>query len=443
MAQTVLFYDTFDGEAGTPLPARAPDVGLWGQYDGSLAPHDIKLSGGGSIAPTGWVELTTQPLTKPSGVAFEARRKIAGPGRARLVLATNSGFGTYAIAELYSDGLCVLSTETGSVTAYPQGVIPGITLALKVEASGASMSVNGALVLSKSASAALLSSTTALLQVSVEDGAELEYVVLLSDPDGAWGEGGGGSEIDVAVQGTINTQYGAPDAGSAFDVSGDCGTEYGALASSTNYGPDGVLAIRYGAPLAYYDAVVIVQGTCQFNSAEPGARIGVNVASPELARYGQVAASFDVCVSLHSDEPASRSGVPIAWHIEDQAVTTVHDAYGSCLTGYGSPSAGHPQLGNVQGVALTGYGSAHAALIAQPVSVCTTVAGAPSLVGIASLPGVRTTKYGTPSNVIAHIVSGVCRTKYGKAKVRFPDARMVYGLNNGRRAGVPRAVEMV
>lgn len=443
MAQTVLFYDTFDGEAGTPLPARAPDVGLWGQYDGSLAPHDIKLSGGGSIAPTGWVELTTQPLTKPSGVAFEARRKIAGPGRARLVLATNSGFGTYAIAELYSDGLCVLSTETGSVTAYPQGVIPGITLALKVEASGASMSVNGTPVLSKSASAALLSSTTALLQVSVEDGAELEYVVLLSDPDGAWDEGGGGSEIDVAVQGTINTQYGAPYAGSAFDVSGDCGTEYGALASSTNYGPDGVLAIRYGAPLAYYDAVVLVQGTCQFNSAEPGARLGVNVASPELARYGQVAASFDVCVSLHSDEPASRSGVPIAWNVETQALSTVHDAYGTAATVCGLPSAGPSILTAVGGTLVSKYGAPACATLVRPDSFVASNAGQPFSAAIASIRGELGAKYGTPVNTIAHIVAGVCRTKCGKAKVAFPDARMVYGLNNGRRAGVPRAVEMV
>lgn len=423
MAQTVLFYDTFDGEAGTPLPSRAPDVGLWGQYDGSLPPQDITLSGGGSIAPTGWVELTTQPLTKPSGVAFEAIRKIAGPGRASLVLAINSDFGTYASAELYSDGLCMLSTETGSVTAYPQGVIPGITLALKVEASGTSMSVNGTPVLSKSTSAALLSSTTALLKVSVEDGAELEYVVLLSDPDGAWDEGGGGSDIDVAVQGTINTQYGA-------------------LASSTNYGPDGVLAIRYGAPLAYYDAVVLVQGTCQFNSAEPGARLGVNVAPPELARYGQVAASFDVRVSLHSDEPASRSGVPLAWHIESQAVTTVHDAYGSCSTVYGTPSAGHPQLGDVTGASLTAYGSLTSAVIAQPAAVSTTAFGLPSAAAIASVPGVRGTKFGVPSNIVAHIVTGISRTKYGKVKAAFPDAHMVYGLNNGRRAGVPRAVEI-
>lgn len=442
MAQTVLFYDTFDGEAGTPLPSRAPDVGLWGQYDGSMAPQDITLSGGGSIAPTGWVELTTQPLTKPSGVAFEAIRKIAGPGRASLVLAINSDFGTYAIADLYSDGLCMLSTETGSVTAYPQGVIPGITLALKVEASGTSMSVNGTPVLSKSTSAALLSSTTALLKVSVEDGAELEYVVLLSDPDGAWDEGGGGSDIDVAVQGTINTQYGAPNAGSAFYVSGDCGTEYGALASSTNYGPDGVLAIRYGAHLAYYDAVVLVQGTCQFNSAEPGARLGVNVASPELARYGQVAASFDVRVSLHSDEPSSRSGVPLAWHIESQVVTTVHDAYGSCSTVYGTPSAEHPQLGDVTGASLTAYGSLTSAVIAQPAAVSATAFGLPSAAAIASVPGVRGTKFGVPSNIVAHIVTGISRTKYGKVKAAFPDAHMVYGLNNGRRAGVPRAVEI-
>lgn len=159
-------------------------------------------------------------------------------------------------------------------------------------------------------------------------------------------------------------------------------------------------------------------------------------------QYGGVLARYDVSVSVDAALPSTRAGVAIAWHIEYQAVATVHDAYGPCLTGYGSPSAGHPQLGDVQGAALTGYGSAHAALIAQPVSVCTTVAGAPSLVGIASLPGVRTTKYGTPSNVIAHIVSGVCRTRYGKAKIRFPDAHMVYGLNNGRRAGVPRAVEL-
>lgn len=188
--------------------------------------------------------------------------------------------------------------------------------------------------------------------------------------------------------------------------------------------------------------VVLVQGSSLTQYGTHSAAAVVVAEGASATQYGGVLASYDVSVSVDATLPSTRAGVPLAWHIESQAVTTVHDAYGSCLTGYGSPSAGHPQLGNVQGAALTGYGAIQTAVMAQPSSACTTASGIPSVAGIVSISGARATKYGTPSNVIAHIVSGVCRTRYGKAKVRFPDAHMVYGLNNGRRAGVPRAVEL-
>lgn len=176
-----------------------------------------------------------------------------------------------------------------------------------------------------------------------------------------------------------------------------------------------------------------------------GAIAAVAVATPEGAsttQYGAVWAKYDVSVSAAPSEPSTQGGTPLAWKISTEAVTTVHDAYGARTTGYGTPGAGHPHVCDVPGTSATGYGVPSAAAVSLPGSACTTLAGQPSVAPIASVKGVRGTQYGTPANIVAHIVAGACRTKYGKAKTAFPDAHMVFGLNNGRRAGVPRAVEL-
>ena len=204
------------------------------------------------------------------------------------------------------------------------------------------------------------------------------------------------------------------------------------------------------APTMLADAGVMAENPTILVPGLPITQYGevsaVAIASPEavaVTQYGSVLARYDVSVSVDAVEPSTRAGVPLAWHIESQAVTTVHDAYGSCSTVYGTPSAGHPQLGDVTGASLTAYGSLTSAVIAQPAAASATAFGLPSAVAIASVPGVRWTKCGVPSNIVAHIVTGISRTKYGRVKAAFPDAHMVYGLNNGRRAGVPRAVELV
>lgn len=204
----------------------------------------------------------------------------------------------------------------------------------------------------------------------------------------------------------------------------------------------GVCTTNAGTPIAINDEIVSVVGVC---TTQVGAPQIVIAHAPEGAistRFGAIAAAYDVSVDVPPPDLSTRCGTPLAWLLNVSGIATVHDAYGVCATGYGAVRASHPQLSDVQGVSVCAYGAPSAAALAQSAPASTTAAGTPSATAVASVAGVRGTQYGTPANVVAHIVTGVCRTKYGRPRAAFPDAHMVYGLNNGRRAGVPRAVEI-
>lgn len=170
--------------------------------------------------------------------------------------------------------------------------------------------------------------------------------------------------------------------------------------------------------------------------------LSVSVQGACTTQYGPVLAAYDVTVTVDSVEPSTRGGTPIAWELVTQLVGTVHHVYGACTTEYGEPSAGHPQIAEVAGVMLTNYGTPSAAASVTTLGACSTMVGQPSAAAAVSVMGACGTKYGVPSNVIAHIVLGVCNTKYGKVTAVRPSSHLVYSLNNGRRAGVPRAAEI-
>lgn len=181
------------------------------------------------------------------------------------------------------------------------------------------------------------------------------------------------------------------------------------------------------------------------NNTAYGAPVAASGVTPEGActtQYGPVLAAYDVTVTVDSVEPSTRGGTPIAWGLVTQIVGTVHHVNGACTTEYGEPSAGHPQIAEVAGVMLTNYGTPSAAASVTTLGVCSTMVGQPSAAAAVSVMGACGTKYGVPSNVIAHIVLGVCNTKYGKVTAVRPSSHLVYSLNNGRRAGVPRAAEI-
>ncbi len=188
--------------------------------------------------------------------------------------------------------------------------------------------------------------------------------------------------------------------------------------------------------------IVHVLGVSNTAYDVPVAVAGVTPEGACTTQYGPVLAAYDVTVTVDSVEPSTRGGTPIAWELVTQLVGTVHHVYGACTTEYGEPSAGHPQIAEVAGVMLTNYGTPSAAAGVTPLGVCSTMVGQPSAAAAVSVMGAYGTKYGVPSNVIAHIVLGVCNTKYGKVTAVRPSSHLVYSLNNGRRAGVPRAAEI-
>lgn len=188
--------------------------------------------------------------------------------------------------------------------------------------------------------------------------------------------------------------------------------------------------------------IVHVLGVSNTAYDVPVAVAGVTPEGACTTQYGPVMAAYDVTVTVDSVEPSTRGGTPIAWELVTQLGGTVHHVYGACTTEYGEPSAGHPQIAEVAGVMLTNYGTPSSAASVTPLGVCATMVGEPSAAAAVSVIGACGTKYGVPSNVIAHIVLGVCNTKYGKVKAVRPSSHLVYSLNNGRRAGVPRAAEI-
>lgn len=188
--------------------------------------------------------------------------------------------------------------------------------------------------------------------------------------------------------------------------------------------------------------VVHVDGVSAARYGSISATVGVTPNSVAVIRYGYVIAAYDVAVAVDPTEPSSRGGVPVAWNLVTQIVGTVNTAYGSCTTMYGHPSAGHPQLADVPGALLTGYGSPSVAVRASPSGAYGLMHGHPSAVAAITVAGARGTMYGHPANIIGHIVAGARNTKYGKVTAIRPRSHMVYSLNNGRRAGVPRAAEI-
>lgn len=212
-----------------------------------------------------------------------------------------------------------------------------------------------------------------------------------------------------------------PPAPVIVTVTGVSGTQYGQPSIALSVAVDGVSTTQYGTPAA---AAI----------AQP--------AGVSNTKYGAIVAAYDVSVTVVGVGPLSRGGTPLAWEASTQYVGTIHHVYGAHTTSYGTPSAGHPQLCDVPGVSNTSYGVPSAAVQVRPEPAHTTMAGYPSAAVIVSVAGVCGTKYGTPRSVFAHVVKGVCNTKYGRPRVAFPGGYMVYGLNNGRRAGVPRAAEI-
>lgn len=204
----------------------------------------------------------------------------------------------------------------------------------------------------------------------------------------------------------------------------------------------GVCTTNAGTPIAINDEIVSVVGVC---TTQVGAPKIVTAHAPEGAistRFGAIAAAYDVSVDVPPPDLSTRCGTPLAWLLNVSGIATVHDAYGTLATSVGTPFAVRQIVAALSGAAVTQFGGPSAVSVCRPESEATTMAGIPSSSAVSVLLGTSETKCGTPSNVIAHIVLGVCRTKSGKLRAAFPGAHMVYGLNNGRRAGVPRAVEI-
>ena len=180
----------------------------------------------------------------------------------------------------------------------------------------------------------------------------------------------------------------------------------------------------------------------QSTGVPPAPGVSVDVLGVSTTRYGGIIAAYDVSVDVQPAEPSTRYGAPLAWTISQEVVGTIHHAYGGYSTQYGLPSAASPVGVIVQGACTTGYGSPAAAAVVAMVGGSSNQAGTPSASVIVRAKGVQGTQYGRPSLHKAHIVKGVQRTRYGRVVAARPNAHLVYGLNNGRRAGVPRAVEI-
>lgn len=384
MAQTTLFLDTFTGPAG-PLSGHTPEVGGYGYADGN-----IDGSGGAVPGGSGWVEVVGYPPpaapAPTTGKTYTALSRMMWDGGGEPNAGINGSNNDEIFVELSADSTSArigyISGDATEHTEASYSVTPNLsgptTIIIVVGPDGSEITVNGDLV------ASIAEFTATDLDISpVSVSAYTEFGVLdeLSLIESS-PDGGG---VSVVVEGAMGTGYGTPAAAT------------------------GTIA----APL----------GVC-------------------TTQYGPIIAAYDVTVHVDAVAPSARSGTPLAWKRTTETLGTVHDAYGACTSVAGTPAAGHPQIAGVQGVSLTSYGLPFASTLVTPLSSCTTMAGQPSAAAAVSVHGVCGTKYGKLSNIIAHIVSGVCLTKYGKPKVAFPNGYRVYGLNNGRRAGVPRAAEI-
>lgn len=401
MAQTTIFLDTFTGDSGLAISARSPETGSWAGVGDA---HDVKLDGDGfAHRPGSSGELAPYlPLPEfyaPVGcdsVVLAVSFKI--PSTPPNNWAASAWLTCVSVLDDLEYGLSTHIFDGGGGS----GVI-------EIDVAGLY--------------------TVETLNFTITAGEEFTVVIRINAGESATHEvevfGPAWSE-SIPIEGAAVDYLSLP-IGAALEFNDNSQTRIGSFSIVANgegegpgqYTVDGASTTMYGQP-----------------------RMTHAVAGAESTRYGAILAKYDVSARVAPQEPSTRSGTPLAWLLDVDAVGTIHGAYGACTTGAGIPRAGHPQIGEVHGASTTESGSPTSRVRVIPEAAHTTMAGQPGATARVSVEGVCGTKYGTPSGGASHAVSGSCLTKYGKPKVSFPNGCRVYGLNNGRRAGVPRAVEI-
>lgn len=400
MAQTIIFLDTFTGDSGVALSAHSPETGSW---VGAAGADDVKLDGAGFAHLPGSFPEEAPTLRLPffaaqpgaAAASLSATFKVPSTpsynwvGSMDLLFGEDWDYGLLSNIFDYGAGSGVIETAV-------QGAYYSETLEFPLTAG-----------------------EEFTIVLTINAGASATHTVHVSGP--GWSESASMVGVDEDCL-ALPFQAGL----SLNDVSQ---VKLGNFSVAVD-----------GEVTQPEDAQYTVSGAYTTMYGQP--RISHAVAGSDSTRYGAILAKYDVSARVATQEPSTRSGTPLAWLLAVDAVGTIHGAYGACTTGAGTPRAGHPQIGEVHGASTTESGSPTSRVRVMPEAAHTTMAGHPGATVRVFAGGVCGTKYGTPASNIAHAVSGSCLTKYGKPKVSFPDGHKVYGLNNGRRAGVPRAVEI-
>ena len=400
MAQTTIFLDTFTGASGIALSAHSPETGSWVGAEGT---GDVKLDGSGFANVPGSFSEELPTLRLPF---FEAQPESA----AAVLSATFKVPSTPTYNWVGSlDLLFGVEWDYGLLSRiYDYGSGSG---AIEIDVQGA--------YYSETLEFPLTAGEEFTIVLTINAGASATHTVHASGP--GWSESAsmlGADEDCLALpfQASLSLNDASQVKLGSFSVALDGEVTQ---PEDEQYTVDGASTTMYGQP-----------------------RMTHAVAGVGSTRYGAILAKYDVSARVAPQEPSTRSGTPLAWLLAVDAVGTIHGAYGACTTGAGIPRAGHPQIGEVHGASTTESGSPTSRVRVMPEAAHTTTAGHPGATARVSVEGVCGTKYGTPSVGASHAVSGSCLTKYGTPKVAFPNGYRVYGLNNGRRAGVPRAVEI-
>lgn len=418
MAQTILFKDSFDGASGALIASRPAVVGSW-------------ESGGFSLTGAG-------SATSPSGVAKSSviNPPPSAPGLLRISCEFSSDLsegGTFWVG-LHGDDYNLFANigifQSGSgLGAYVETSADFIettvaqlgssnTLVVEFGNVGIDVSLNGAATLSSPPESGLLGAPDFRVVVGCYTATTVFDVDLVADP-----------EEDTT--GTNATATAASPLGSAKVHAAVSAASY-ARASSPLGLPSAKATVSVAMPL----------GVCTTQSGVPYAVAGVSPVGVSTTQYGAIIAAYDVTVNVAPTEPTTRYGVPLAWMVDTYLLGTIHGVSGSHTTEYGVPSAEPSVSVNVLGASTTAYGHPTAVAGASPEGVSTTSYGQPTARAIASVHGHHGTRYGTPSVPTVHDVAGASTTKYGKPTAIRPGAHLVYGCNNGRRAGVPSAREI-
>lgn len=297
------------------------------------------------------------------------------------------------------------------------------------------------------AAGAVVGSVASPTMIGSPRAAAMAPVVAYASAAGALGGATGTAGVQVNTLASASSPIGAPKSVANVAIVAMSSTP-GMIGSGMARGAVGIRSMAADSTVIQSllsmaeNPVVHVNGVSVAQYGSIGATAGVIPNSVAVIRYGYVIAAYDVSVAVDPTESSSRGGVPVAWNLLTQIVGTVNTAYGSCTTKYGRPSSGHPQLADAPGSLLTGYGSPSIAAHASPSGAYGLMYGQPSAVAAITVAGARGTMYGHPANIIGHTVAGARNTKYGRVMAARPGSRMVYSLNNGRRAGVPRAAEI-